>query len=347
MIAARIFGLEETVLETCTETEKRRFSLLAAAFIVLVTMSFLSLSYLFFLLFGTLWAALLTGFLIGFVYFNILRFSIISIGVPYSNEITFRKIILNSGNVTRLFIFSAFVFSICVPFVSYFYHDDITPMIDQYKAGIIAHYKNTKEKSKDQQLLRMKDGIEAKNNELRELLKNNSSDTIQEQRALADFQISKIKRQITELKNEYAQEEIDLNNLIAKDISKYEMELKRSEMPFMRFRYVFSNSTSTFLIIISFLLLMCIIPFYIHTLVNDNFEYSKKTHTQMTNLIQLKYDQCTDEIQRYLKDTFGYTEKISTGYIDAPFNTIPSIGAINKIDNIDIFTYFDDIDNGN
>jgi hypothetical protein len=346
MYAAWLFGMETSVLETCNQAERSRFSLLAMVFTFLVAVCFLSLLYLCYLLVGKVWLSILLSILLTFVYFNILRFSIISIGVPHSSQVTFKKLIFNSGNIARLLIFSAFIFSICVPFVSFFYHKNITPKIDQYKFEILRQFEIAKQQSKDHQLSYLNDAIQYRKNELNKLKLKLTAAT-DEQNALIKFQISKIAVYIQKLEKEYQSENFNLTEKISRDIKKYRFELKQTEMPFMRFRHALSASNSLFFILLSFLFFMSLIPFYIHTLVGRDFVYSKKTHAQATNLIKLNYDNSIQSIQEYLKDRFGYTEKIVTGYSDAPFNTIPDIGIGLKIKDQDLFTYFEIIDNRN
>ena len=346
MLAAKLFGLEESVLEKCPSGERNGFSLLAAAFLVLLAMCFLSLLYLFQLLFGSYWMAMPVSVLIGFVYFCILRFSIISIGVPYSDTLTFGKLILNSGNITRLVIFSSFVFSICVPFVSFFYHDEITPQIDMFKSDITERYRASKLGSKQQQLNYLYEAIEIKKNELI-LIERKSGQGTKEQNALRSFQAKKIRKNLNELRLELNKEDLLLSTKIDREVSEYSKELKHTEMPFMRFRYVLSIPDSALLITLSFLAFMCLIPVYIYMLVGKNFYYSKKVHLQTSNLIQLNYSQASADIQNYLKNKFKYTRELNSAYADPPFNTIPVLSAVEKIKDQDIFSYFDKLNNGN
>ena len=194
-ITAKLFGMEMLFFQRCKESEKKHFRAVAILFIALIVACVLAFNYFFYLLLQSHVLAFLLSLILGFVYYSILRFSIITIGIPLSEVITIKRVILNSGNIFRALIFSMFVFTITVPLVAFVYRKELNPKIDEIKSELVKEYRIFKTNSADHQLNSIDERIEEKRIEIAQL-KNDKSDE-----RIIQFKIQKISNSIVILEN--------------------------------------------------------------------------------------------------------------------------------------------------
>lgn len=162
MLAAKILGLEESILQKCESQEISRFKRILIFFFVLLTIGCISFYYLFFLLSANYFIAMLGCGLLGYIFYTILRFTIISISVPITEVITLKRMMFNPANIFRMVLFSAFLFAMLVPFTALLNHTSFTQKLNEYKSVMYTKYVSNKDKAKAKQLSLIQQAINQK-----------------------------------------------------------------------------------------------------------------------------------------------------------------------------------------
>ena len=152
MLAALLFGLEEAILTDCSAKEINRYKRLSVFFLLLISLGFVSFYYFFYLLTQQYVSAFFGSLVLSFIYFSILRFTIITINVSLHEEMTMNRMLRNYANTYRVILFSAFVFTILVPLIALMNHDDFTTSLNAYKSSLTVSYEKNRVKAKQQQL---------------------------------------------------------------------------------------------------------------------------------------------------------------------------------------------------
>ena len=254
MLAAKVFGLEESILEKCEAQEVSRFKRIVIFFLVLLTIGCISFYYLFFLLSANYFLAIFGCALLGYIFYTILRFTIISISVPIIEAITLKRMMFNPANIFRMVLFSAFLFAMLVPFTALLNHTSFTKKLNEYKSVMYTKYVSNKDKAKAKQLSLIQQAINQKTEERKHLteLLNQSKSTIDI--GTTNYQIAKIDSSIADYKNKLVEKDriISLDNL--NELEQFSSTLKIAEMPFFRFRLVFSDKRNLFLFSLLFIL---------------------------------------------------------------------------------------------
>jgi len=334
-ITARLFGMDMLFFQRCKESEKKHYRAVAILFIALIVACVLAFSYFFYLLLQSHVLAFLLSLILGFVYYSILRFSIITIGIPLSEVITIKRVILNSGNIFRALIFSMFVFTITVPLVSFVYRKELNPKIDEIKSELVKEYRIFKTNSADHQLKSIDDRIEEKRIEIAQI-KNDKSDA-----RIINFKIQKISNSIVILEKIRIIKATELTKATLNSIKSYETQLNDIDMPFKRFHLLFSLQGSPIFIALLFFTFFSIIPYYLFLLCGKNFEYGKIYQNEIEILVK-KNDQISfDDCSIFLKKNFKYQFEKSNLYEDPPFNRIPVFKGYTKIIDRNLFLHFD------
>jgi hypothetical protein len=332
---AKLFGMEMRFFQRCKEAERKQYRTVAILFIALIAACVLAFNYFFYLLLQSHVLAFLLSLILGFVYYSILRFSIITIGIPLTEVITIKRVILNSGNIFRAIIFSMFVFSITVPLTAFVYRKELNPKIDEIKSGLVVEYNTFKTKSQNLQLDALDQRISEKRNEINQI---KSSQT---EERLKSFKIQKINQSIGILENKRVLKASELTKSTLASVNNYAAQLVDIDMPFKRFQLLFNLQGSPIIICLLFFTFFSIIPFYLLLLCGKNYEYAKIYQNEIELLVksndQITFENCST----FLKKNFQYKLEKSNLYEDPPFNRIPVFKGYTKIIDRNLFLHFD------
>jgi hypothetical protein len=341
MLAAKIIGLEQSILDKCDDLEIKRYNRLVYFFITLNIIAYISFYYFFFLLFGNLFAPVLLAFFVTYIYYTVLRFTLISINVPLHEEsVTVKKLLFNLGNYFRIFIFSSFVFTITIPFITLF-NTSFQKNVKEYKNELVESYRlnsihlySRQVETRKQALIALKKN---KNTMLKNLMK---MDNAMEKKLLL-FSLKKLKIEIKAKEIEIADIKTANTAAVKKMVLDYKMKIQKSDFPFYRFSLVFDSPKSIFFFIILFIVFNLIIPFHIYLLVKKNHQYSTLFRLETKNKIQNNFHQTEKDCYEYLKKTYLYEEESTSYFADSPFNTVKKELLYNKIENQDLMSHFD------
>jgi hypothetical protein len=323
MLAAILFGLEETILTQCSAKEINRYKRLSIFFLVLMTLGVISFFYFFFLLTQNYISACFGSLVLSFIYFSILRFTIITINVSLHEEMTMTRMLRNYANTYRVILFSAFVFTILVPLIALINHNNFDSNLNSYKSSLNAKYKKNRLKAKQQQLNIISGDItnlkKQKHTFTQKLVKANTS----MDRGLTEFEIRKIDTQLllATIKLNSKDSVLTLENeLLTKQ---YQSQLNKSELPFYRFHLVFKNPTSIICLLMLFFAFILIIPFYIRALVSKNLNYAKLYKEEIKNRIVNEFQLAKRDCSEILNKKYLYSKISQSIYEDSPFNNKP------------------------
>ena len=345
MLAAKVFGLEESILQKCESQEVSRFKRIVIFFLILMAIGCISFYYLFYLISANYFIASLGCAFLGYIIYTVLRFTIISISVPIIEEITLKRMMFNPANIFRMVLFSAFLFAMLVPFTALLNHTSYTQKLNEYKSVMYTKYVSNKDKAKALQLSLIQQAINQKTEERKHLteLLNQSKSTIDI--GIANFQIAKIDSSIVDFRNKLEQKSniISLDNL--NQLEQFSAKLKTAEMPFFRFRLVFSDKKTMFLFSLLFILFFTIIPLYIRVLVSRNSNYDNMFSKIMFDRIVTEYHETKKYCSDHYKSRYAFQVSDIELYEDSPFNTKPKSLNIKKVNGINLFSHFDKLRN--
>jgi hypothetical protein len=323
MLAALLFGLEEAILTNCSAKEINRYKRLAVFFLLLILLGFVSFYYFFYLLTQNYVAAFFGSLVLSFIYFCILRFTIITINVSLSEEMTMQRMLRNYANAFRVILFAAFVFTIVVPLVALINHDDFTSNLNTYKCSLNEGYQQNRIKAKQQQLNILSGEIallkKQKNTFSQKLAKaSNSMD-----KGLTEFEIRKIDTLLllATIKLNSKDSVLTLENKIL--TKQYQLQLVKSELPFYRFQLAFKNKTDVISLLFLFFAFILIIPLYIRALVSADSNYAKLFKEKIKNRIVNEYELTKRDCSKILNKKYAFAKTSISLYEDSPFNNKP------------------------
>jgi hypothetical protein len=345
MIATKLFGLEESILTKCTIKEIRRYKRLANFFITLIVIGCIAFYYFFYLLTQNYISALFGSLIISFIYFAILRFTIITINVSLHEEMSMKRMWQNYANTYRVILFAAFIITILVPLIALINHNSFSVNLNNYKNSLNTQYQNNRFKAKKQQLQILIKEINNLKNQKNSLTKKLLTANGSMEKGLTEFEIKKIDTLINRVNNKLLTKDSILTTENITQIKQYESKIKSAELPFFRFQLVFKNTLSVFLLIGLFFCFILIIPFYIRVLVSKDSEYAKLFKEEIKNRILKEYNRTTTDCSNYLMQQYSYTINKSTLYKDSPFNHKPITLPYQKVTTKNLFEHFQNTEN--
>jgi hypothetical protein len=346
MLVARIFALEQSILEKCESQEISRFKGILIFFFALMSFGVVSFYYLFYLLTSDYLLALIGCIMLSFIFYTILRFTMISISVPIIEEISVKRMIYNPANIFRLVLFAAFLSAMLVPFSALLNHNMFTDSLNTYKLSIYNKYVSNKEMAKTKQLSLIQAEINKKYNDRQHLVEVINKGNSSLDNELVAFQIKKIDSSITEYKSKFAQKE---NNILIQNedqLKQFSNNLNEAEMPFYRFRLVFVHKKSSLVFFLLFMIFMSIIPIYISVLVSKKSNYGKLYSQSMMVQIMSDYQKTKSDCAAYYKHKFNFEYTASDLYEDSPFNTVPKANTRKKNVGINLLSYYEKLSDG-
>ena len=342
MLAARLFGLEQDVIEAhCTPLEIGMFRFLSRWFVSLIACTYLSMTYFFYLLSESIFIAPILGCVITFVFFSIFRFSLISISIPLHEEFTWKRMFSNSGNILRMCIITFFLTAIAFPLAALFFSSNIDTEIEKYKEETLIKYQVNREVSIKQSTRFIDLDIQNKKNEI-QTLKNefDKKDTLENNRGVIQFKIDKIEEKIKDLNNKKLDVTKTKQKEINQQIEEFQSTLTNAKLPIIRCVKVLKFDKAKYFVIIFILFFLAIIPFYIKQLSAPTSNYAKNYIEKIKSNVVNEFAIASDKRKEYLKAKFGYDKEEVVLYEDVPFNVKPLPVKAENVVGFDLFTHF-------
>jgi hypothetical protein len=340
MIAAILFGLEETILTQCSAKEIKRYKRLSVFFLLLISLGFVSFYYFFYLLTQNYISAFFGSLVLSFIYFSILRFTIMTINVSLHEDMTMKRMLKNYANTYRFILFSAFVFTILVPLIALMNHVDFTTSLNAYKSSLTVSYEKNRVKAKQQQLNILSGDIARLKKQKNSFTQKLAIATTSMEKGLTEFEIRKIDTLILMATNKFSIKDSVLtieNKLLT---NQYNSQLTSAELPFYRFQLVFKYPISIVCLLVLFFTFILIIPFYIRALVSVDSNYAKLYKEEIKNRIVNEYELTKKDCSEILNKKYSYSKVTQSLYEDSPFNNKPITLPYKKVSVKNIFDYF-------
>lgn len=334
-IAIVLFGLESKHLSRCSEVEKSAYKRTALYFILTIAFIFLSLFYFFYLLTINYLGAFILSAVLSFVFFSIIRFTLLTIQLPLGEVPSMKKLLFNAANVFRITLYMILVFALVVPFSSFIFKGAIADELGQYKTQVYSDFKSSKEIMKDQQLGSITRLIDAKRSE-QQAIKSSEKNP-----RLRAFKIELLEKKIKQLKINLDQKRINLDNENKTVFRFFKRDLDNAGMPFKRFEIMLNLSGSGIIVFLLFLALFGLLPMYMYVRYSSKFLYDQYFGDEMLLLIAAEYEQMMKDCSEHLQKEHNYLLPADMLYADPPFNRTRLFQPPTQLKTFDVFNHFE------
>ena len=281
-----LFGIEKVFFDQLESKEKNEYNKLAFVFLLIIVVSIFSGSYLAYMIFKSIFINILFGILIGFIIFNLLRFSLSSIEKSYNKE-SFS--INKSSYFFKIFIFSVLAIFIAFPFASLVQRNNTEKIIINQKFKLIKEYKIFLDITRLNNLKLIDEKI---------LIINNNK--------LKESSILN-KSRLENLKNERNSSDTLYHHLNNKKLSTFKISIMNAELPLFQIKNISTNQTGILIIITIILLFYYLLNKMKSLVYNLEFDYSKKSYNYYKTRIiddSLKTNKLINQI---LNDKYNYS----------------------------------------
>jgi len=342
-LISSILGMEISILQKCEEKEINKYRFVCYLFILLIVLSIISFTYFFYMVLNSIYFGIIGSALFTFIFYSILRFSLITISPPEETGLSWKKIIFNGTNIFRILLFSMFTFVIITPFVALLFHRKFESLIRDQKNLQIVEYRMSKDEVKTKQIDVLQKEIENIVIEKQLLIEQGNSIKDNIEIELNKFKVKSLEKKISFLKTKRSLKESFLDEAMLREVNNYSNFILAGDIPFFRLSLIFKSPNSFFTCLILLFLFISIIPFYIYNLIKKEFNYSKYFKSEMIIQISLNYKVTEDEVKKYLKKNFDYDLIENECYLDSPFNRIVNSKNTTLRKDLSLFNYFESI----
>ena len=336
-LATLLFGLDSKHLIRCSSLERSAYAKATLYFIVVITATFLSLYYFFYLLSLSYALSLPMAGVLTFVFFSIIRFTLLTIQLPIGERVTVKKLMLNGANIFRIVLFMLLVFTLITPLCAFVFRRPISKDLMGYKNQVYINFAHSKERMTDQQLGSISILIEKRENEQQFVLNTEKNLRMQQ------FKFRHIQQQIDILKKKLSAKKTLLTKKNRHLLTHFRKELKHAGMPFKRFEFSFHQSSSGLVLFLLFILLFSLLPAYMYVRYASTYMYGKYFGEEMELVIAEEYSTMKKDCSEYLLKHYNYSHVHDSLYEDPPFNRIRLYKTPTRITTIKLFDHFEQL----
>ena len=346
-LVQKIFGLESNLISELESREIFRYKLMLFFFLFLILSSFFGGAYLGFIITSELLVALVSGLFIGFVFYNILRFSICSIERNYfgkKNRIFSFTLLLK---LLILFLVGSFF---TFPLAALIQRPFVENQIKDYKSQLLKEYQIHQEEKLVQDLLIFNDQIEIiekKKDSLKSRISeiNNSlNEELTGSRVYQDLKLEEI------LSVKYLeglvidQDQLRENSLKLEEKSKYEMvsrfksfkaKIFSNEQAIFQLSEVSSNVLGLTVILVILAFISILVFGCTKLMYSNHYKYGELSYLVSRKLIQESYFETKRSCKTFLLEKYGFNDNTIELFNDPPFNS-------NKIEENKMFCLYSD-----
>jgi hypothetical protein len=334
-LATLLFGLDVKHLMRCSEGERSAYKKAALYFVLIIAFCFLSLYYFFFLLTLNYVGAFPLAAVMSFVFFCIIRFTLLTIQLPIGETVTLKKLIVNGANMFRMVLFMLLVFTLIIPVSAFVFRNAISADLVTYKDTVYNEFKASKDLMEKQQLGSISSLIAEKKAD-QEALK-----TTEKNARMRKFKVQRIQRQITLLERKLTTKAQELKKQNRALLSHYRQDLKHAGMPFKRFELMFHEQNTGVVLIVLFALLFGILPAYMYVRYASSYGYGKYFGDEMVLVISAEYKQMKKDCAAYLLKHYQHSLQEESLYEDPPFNRTRVFKTPTRLTTIKLFDHFE------
>jgi hypothetical protein len=329
-----ILGIDSELLNRCSQNERNFYSVILLGFVVLNIVGLLSFVYFFLILTGSWVIGVLLAMLLSFIYFNVLRFTLLTIRLPIGEEFTWGKLFTNVSNMLRLILCTIYFLSMAIPLLSWFKDAKIDLRLEQEKDHLVNEYKESRRANTTCKLLNYDNFIRSYDEEKMVIHSKNLEPE------LIEFQINQIDQRIIDLKIKRKAEK----NLLEKEDHRqsflYAKAVKEAGMPFNRFRILFEMPHSYFELVLIMFPMISLVFLFMYLTYSSQFQYGKLANSFEKIFIQTRYKDYTESVASFLLSEYNYKLPTSNLYEDPPFNRVQKFKGYIEIKDQSAFDYF-------
>ncbi len=336
IVIKKVFGIEDELFLKLPIREKRQLKLLSKLFVLLVFFSLLGGGYMGFLVSSNVLIGIVSGGVLGFIFYNILRFSLASIERSYSSS-SLISVVFSAA--VKLFFVGLLAFGLSVSFSSLLLRPFAKNQIVEHKMALLEGYKSAQEntfkerrQSKIQEIELIEKEIGSKikyNSEKREELALLLVGTDEYQQVLLDTiiisnSILRLKSNLNDLRFDQ-----DLSDSLARiklvsDLAHFNQELNSNEQVVFQLWEIGMSKKGKVLVAI-----MLGLVFYLVIRTTIFAQSRRNTFGQLmldnrNNIISKEYFTTKAQCNSYLKRKYGYENDEEELFLDPPFNTVIS-----------------------
>ncbi len=336
-LATLLFGLDTKHLLRCSSGERSAYAKATFYFILVISASFLSLYYFFYLLSLDYALSLPLAGVLTFVFFSIIRFTLLTIQLPIGEVVTMKKLIVNGANIFRIVLFMLLVFTLIVPISAFVFRQSISQDLQGYKNQVYVNFAQSKQRMTDQQLGSISMLIEKKESEQKIIFNTEKNVRIQQ------FKIRHIHKQIDVLEKKLSVKKALLVKNNRHLLAHFRKELKHAGMPFKRFELLFHQPNSGLVLFLLFALFFSLLPAYMYVRYATSYLYGKYFGDEMVLVIAAEYSKMKKDCAEYLLQNYNYSLSHESLYEDPPFNRTRIFKTPTKRTTIKLFDHFEQL----
>jgi hypothetical protein len=315
-----LFGLDETILTQLGAKERDRFNFLSWQFLIQYLCVITGMSYFFTLLFNSYIIGIIIGLLFGTIIGSIMRFTLISIGIPLTQNVTPLNILKRWVNLIRILLYALYSLVALVPFLSLVYHNSLSVEIENYRAKIVSNYEELLQKRfensiQDNEFEIIKDEKEIQNIEAKIEITEDL-----EKRNLLQFQLKKKREQYESKLKSFTLKSNQLQQSLNLEYDSYKNKIAAEDFPFFRFERLLKKGQFNFVIAMLILAFCSIILQYIRVVSGNESSYFSLCSKFYSERVIKDYQFSQAAAKADFKEKFNIDFSPILYYEDPPFN---------------------------
>lgn len=315
-----LFGLDETILAQLSTSERDKFKFLSWQFLIQFLCILVGMSYFFFLLTNSYFLGGIIGLLFATVISSVLRFTLISIGIPLTQIATPQSILKRWVNLIRIALYAVYCFVALTPFLALFHHNSLSNDIQQYRQKIVSSYEVLLQKRYENAIEENKNDLVKREKEIQELEGDYESIQDKEKKNLVLFHLRELKKQYEEKANSFAIQQKKIQDNLILEFKNYESKIMGEDFPFTRFDILMEKDNFVFVLILIVLAFSSIIIQYIKAVSGTESSYFALCSKLYTERVSKDYKVTVDDTKAYLLAEFNKSWSPNLNYEDPPFN---------------------------
>ncbi len=315
-----LFGLDETILAQLGARERDKFKFLSWQFLIQFICIIVGMSYFFFLLTNSYFLGGAIGLIFGTVISSILRFTLISIGIPLTQTATPLSILKRWVNLIRIALYAVYCFAALTPFLALFHHNYLSNDIQQHRQKIVTSYDELLQKRYENAIEENKNDLVKREKEIQTLEVEYESSQDKEKKNLVLFQLRKLKKNYEEKTNSFTIQQKKIQDNLLSELKNYESKIMGEDFPFTRFDILMEKDNFVFVLILIVLAFSSLIIQYIRSVSGTDSSYFALCSKLYSERVSKDYHLTVDDTKAYLLAEFNKPWSPILNYEDPPFN---------------------------
>jgi hypothetical protein len=315
-----LFGLDETILAQLSTKERDKFTFLSWQFLIQFLCILVGMSYFFFLLTNSYLLSGIIGLLFGTVIGSVLRFTVISIGIPLTQSVTPIAILKRWVNLIRILLYALYCFVSLITFLSLFHHNSLNSNIQNHRENIVTSYERLLDKRFENLMQENKKDLLNREKEIKVLKVDYESTQDYEKKNILLYQIKKKKEKYELKSNSYKIQTKKTQDNLTKELKSYSTKIADEDFPFTRFDILMGKGSFVFILIVFVLAFSSLIIQYIRAVTGNENSYFALCSKLYSERVSVDYQLMQNSKISYLLEKYKVNWSPIAHYEDPPFN---------------------------